>query len=163
MSYATPADLLAYGARELSELLAVDGAGIDPALLRLTINNGDRSAYTPQEQDDADEAMLALEVACADADLEIDGYLGGRYPVPVINAPARLIQIARRIARYNLYLGVAPEGIEKHYRDAVDWLKQVSAGKTTVPGLTEYTTGTAGSPQSDAPGRVWTGETLKDF
>ena len=163
MSYAAPSDLLAYGARELSELLAVDGAGIDPALLRLTINNGDRGAYTPAEQADADEAMLALEVACADADLEIDSYLGQRYPVPVRQAPPRLIQIARRIARYNLYLGVAPDGIDRHYRDAVAWLKQVGAGQTTVPGLTETTTGTAGSPQSDAPGRTWTGDTLRDF
>ena len=163
MSYASTTDMLAYGARELSELLAVDGNGVDPALLRATILNDDRSAWTPTEQDDADEAILSLEVASADADLEIDGYLGGRYPVPVVDVPPRLIQIARRIARYNLYLGVAPDGIDKHYRDAVDWLKRVAAGQTTVPGLTEHTTGTAGSPQSDAPGRVWDASSLRDY
>lgn len=163
MAYTTPADLLAYGARELSELLAVDGAGIDPALLRLTINDGDRNAYTPEEQEGADEALLALEVACADADLEIDSYLGSRYLVPAVSVPPRLIQLARRIARYNLYLGVAPEGIETHYRDAIDWLKRVASGEVSVPGLTDRGVVTAGSAQSDAPGRTWTGDSLKGF
>lgn len=165
MSYCNPIDLLSYGARELAELVAVDGNVVDPDLLRLTIDDGDRSAYTQQERDDADEALLALEVACADADLEIDGYLAGRYPLPIQQAPGRLVQVAKRIARYNLYSTTAPEQIASRYRDTVNWLKSVEAGASNVPGLDDATTttGTAGSAQADPAPRTWDSSSLADY
>lgn len=165
MSYCNPIDLLSYGARELAELVAVDGAVVDPDLLRLTLEDGDRSSHTQQERDDADQALLALEVACADADLEIDGYLAGRYPLPIQQAPGRLVQVAKRIARYNLYATSAPEEIATRYRDAIGWLKGVAAGRLNVPGLDDATTttGTAGSAQADPAPRTWDASSLADY
>lgn len=69
--------------------------------------------------------------ALADADAEIDGYLAGRYRLPLASTPAVLVRIASDIARYRLYDSV-PESIRKRYEDAVRDLKAIATGAIVI-------------------------------
>jgi phage gp36-like protein len=74
--YATPDDLRArYDPVLLAQLAGTDGG-------------------------DGDDASLL--VALADATAEVNGYVGRRYPVPLVPVPAVIVRIACAIAVYNL-------------------------------------------------------------
>jgi len=49
------------------------------------------------------EPVDVVQVALQDAEEEINGYIGGRYPLPLANVPSNLKRIACDIARYRLY------------------------------------------------------------
>jgi phage gp36-like protein len=67
--------------------------------------------------------------ALADSDELINGYLAGRYQVPVAApVPAVLSQLACDIARYKLHLNEPPELVRKNYEDALKRLKEISDG-----------------------------------
>lgn len=84
-----------------------------------------------------DEAATAINAAVlskalADAQAEIDGYLG-RYTLPFATVPALLNRLCRMIARKNLYFDAPPSGTEKpqwrrDYDDAVRMLESISKG-----------------------------------
>lgn len=78
----------------------------------------------------------AVDRALGDADAEIDGYLAGRYSVPVSPVPARLTAIAAQIARYGLLGDAATEVARKGYEDARAWLRDVQSGRALVDGAT---------------------------
>lgn len=87
-----------------------------------------------------DESVLtsALEMS----GYEIDGYLGGRYTVPMPNPPQILIGFACDIARYRLCgtggVQVTDE-IRDRYKDAIRFLEHVASGRVTLGGLPEGT------------------------
>jgi len=87
-----------------------------------------------QLSDRADQPAGAIDAAIvakalADADELIDGYLAGRYAVPVAApVPAILIAIASDIARYRLHVHEPPELVRKNYEDALRRLKDIADG-----------------------------------
>ncbi|WP_252346194.1 gp436 family protein [Paludibacterium sp. B53371] len=87
--------------------------------------------YTGQ----VDEAVLAE--ALAGAVVEIDGYIGGRYPLPLETPPKILCGYACDIARYRLCGSGTQltEDIRDRYRDAVRFLELAAAGKVTLGGM----------------------------
>lgn len=85
------------------------------------------------------ETMLpngAVERALADADAVIDGYLAGRYAVPLTPVPDNLPRVACQLARYGLLGAAADERARHDYEDAVAWLKDVAAGRVILPTVT---------------------------
>ncbi|OHX21241.1 gp436 family protein [Chromobacterium sphagni] len=82
-----------------------------------------------------DDPLLAD--ALADAGVEIDGYIGGRYPLPLAQPPKILAGYACDIARYRLCGSGTQltEDIRDRYRDAVRFLELVAAGKVTLGGM----------------------------
>lgn len=109
MAYATAADLRArVPAQILIDLTDEDGAAIDDAV---------------------------LDRRLADASAVIDGYLGGRYPLPLAVVPPILVGLACTIAYYQL-LGRSPAGVtedlRKRYEDAIRYLEQVAAGRISL-------------------------------
>jgi phage gp36-like protein len=70
--------------------------------------------------------MLAAKLA--DADAEIDGYLIGRYTLPLATFPAILKVHACSIAWYRLLGSSADETARRDYDDAVGYLTQVAKG-----------------------------------
>lgn len=137
MPYATSANLeTSYGEAELIQLTDQAGAGL------------------------VDEAVLNLALAKTDA--EIDGYLVGRYALPLATVPANLVLFACDMARYRLYKDAAPEEVRNRYRDAVRYLEKVAAGQI---GLGPDATGASqapagGAPSYSAPVRVFSDDTL---
>lgn len=107
MSYATQQDLIdRFGDIELKELADRDGDGI------------------------IDAAVLAD--ALADADALIDSYIANRYDLPLATTPARLIDVASDIARYKLYKDSPLDAVTDRYKDAMAFLRDVSAGKASL-------------------------------
>ncbi|MBL8260931.1 MAG: DUF1320 domain-containing protein [Xanthomonadaceae bacterium] len=100
----------------------------------------------------------------ADADAEIDGYLAGRYTLPLTNVPEALRRIACDLARYHLYDDRATEQVQKRYDDAVRFLVMVSKGHVQLG----VDTGGAAPAVSAGPqyyegDQVFGRSTLKDF
>ncbi len=74
----------------------------------------------------------AVEQALADATAEINGYISGRYQLPLDPVPAVLERNCCDVARYFLYGERAPEQIEKRYKDVVKYLVMVSKGDISL-------------------------------
>lgn len=78
---------------------------------------------------------VKLERALADASSEIDGYLLGRYLLPLVQVPEILRLLACDIAMYRLQALRPMAGIEdarKRYEDATRYLKLVSTGEVQL-------------------------------
>lgn len=71
----------------------------------------------------------AVDDALQDATEEINGYIGGRYALPLLNVPSNLERMACDIARYRLYFQQPTEEVRKRYEDAISFLKLVTTGK----------------------------------
>lgn len=70
--------------------------------------------------------------ALADADAQIDGYLGARYLLPLSPVPPLVVRLACDIARYQLFDDRASEAVRARYDDAVQLLKRLSDGTVTL-------------------------------
>lgn len=70
-----------------------------------------------------------VEDAIQDATEEINGHIGGRYPLPLPNVPSNLKRMACDIARYRLYFQQPTEEVRKRYEDAIAFLKRVADNK----------------------------------
>lgn len=96
------------------------------------INLTDRVNVPPSAIDAAvvDRALRA-------ADSEIDSYIGTRYGLPLASVPDIIQDQACVIALYKLNTVSMPEDVADRYKDAIRWLRDVQAGKASVPGLSE--------------------------
>lgn len=70
--------------------------------------------------------------ALADADAEIDGYLGARYALPLTQVPPLVLRLACDIARYRLYDDGVPATVRQRYEDAVAVLRRIADGTVTL-------------------------------
>lgn len=100
----------------------------------------------------------AISLALADADAVIDGYLAGRYSLPLASVPAILTQYACDIARYRLYSDQAPEVVQSRHKDAIAFLTRLSSGQITL-GVSEPAP-VGGGASFYTPGRVFDADTL---
>lgn len=73
-----------------------------------------------------------LDRAIADAEAEIDGYLGGRYTVPLDPVPTSIRRVACDLARYYLHDQAPTDVVRQRYEDAVRFLRAVSRGEVTL-------------------------------
>ena len=89
---------------------------------------------TTENEVEPDAAVVAKCIA--DADAEIDGYLGIRYQVPLSPVPDLVKAISVDLAIYNLHkrrpLLPMPETCRQSYADRIGFLKAVVAGNATV-------------------------------
>lgn len=95
----------------------------------------DLAQHYGQDEIDQREAMLgasAVDTALTGADALIDGYLATRYSLPLTAVPANLVQFAAAIARYELLGDAATERARTDYQDAVQWLKDIAAGRALL-------------------------------
>ncbi len=83
---------------------------------------------------------LGVDNALADADAEIDSYLGVRYAVPVSPVSASILRIACVIARYRLLGDSATDVARRDYEDARAYLRDIAAGRSQLEGAAALTT-----------------------
>lgn len=69
-----------------------------------------------------------LNRALADADARIDGYLSGRYQVPLAIVPHLIVGVTCDLARYALYDDIVTDGVKKRNDDAIKLLEAISKG-----------------------------------
>lgn len=91
-----------------------------------------------------DSAVLAS--AIADAEAEINAYIGVRYALPLPSVPADVTRIACDITRYRLYDEGTPDTVRRRYEDAVRLLKELAAGRAILTGSDG-----APAPKADDP------------
>ena len=70
--------------------------------------------------------------AINDASAYIDGYLAGRYPLPLVIVPTVLNRLAADITRYFLWDNGASDPVQKRYDEAVAFLVSVSKGTVAL-------------------------------
>jgi phage gp36-like protein len=97
-----------------------------------------------------------LNQAIGDADGEINGYLAGRYTLPLASVPPVLTQKACDIARFFLYDEAVLDIVKTRYDNAIAWLKLVANGTVSL-GLdgTGEEVITSGSPEMQSAGSVF--------
>ena len=81
------------------------------------------------------ERMLppgAIERALSDAGQDVDGYLAGRYAVPVVPVPETLVRLVCDIARYRLLGDAASPDVRSRYQDAISALRDIGAGRSRL-------------------------------
>lgn len=89
-----------------------------------------------------DDAVV--NAAISDASNLIDGYISGRYALPLQSVPSVLISICANIARYNMYDNAVTDVVQRNYDAAIRFLEQVGTGKIKM-GLSADNT----QPESD--------------
>ena len=101
-----------------------------------------------------DDAVL--DQAIADAGAEIDGYLAGRYQLPLGTVPPILTVYACDMTRYRLYDDAATEQVEKRYADALKFLRLAAEGKVQLGPADDGSKATpAGGAQMESGGRIF--------
>jgi phage gp36-like protein len=106
--------------------------------------------------------------AIADADQEVDSYVGTRHTVPLNPVPAIIRKLSVDIALYNLYgrREAVPEARRDRYKTAIHKLEQVAAGRIslgaqdpegTPPAIDETRMST------DNPERLFSRSTMEGF
>lgn len=93
-----------------------------------------------------DEA--AIDRAILDIEALIDGYLAGRYALPLDGAPPVLAQIAADLVRERLHGIASPDIVQRRGDAARAQLRDIAAGRLVLPGVAAQASGTMAAPQS---------------
>ncbi|UPJ65234.1 DUF1320 domain-containing protein [Bradyrhizobium sp. 191] len=112
--------------------------------------------------DAIDAAVVAK--ALADTDAQIDGYLLGRYLLPLASTPDLIVDLAKAIAIYKLHRDSVADKIRDDYTDALKTLRDISNGtiRLNVAGVEPASSGASGVRTTDRP-RDFTPDNLKGF
>lgn len=127
------------------------------------IELSDRGALAP-ETPEVDTDLFAR--AISDAGAEIDGYLLGRYLLPIPNPPPLLVDLAQRMAIYKAHAAIVPEKIRDDYKDALKTLALIAAGTIRLPGVDGAETvgsGLSGGVQMTEAERPMTVKSMKGY
>jgi len=120
--------------------------------------------------DDVDGGVVgqdAVDRAIADADTEIDSYIGKRYTVPVDPVPALLARLSLDLSIEILYSRrphvETPEAVVRGAKNARTLLANIAANKADIPGIQEVDlSGTSASGASfSSEERVFTRSSLR--
>jgi len=105
--------------------------------------------------------MEVIDAALLSAEELIDGYLRGRYALPLPVTPTIVRDLARVIARYRLYErqpeAAIPEAVTETWKNAVRTLEQIRAGRISL-GVPE----TARAVDEPGEHRMYAPKTLMD-
>ena len=134
MTYIAATDLLArFGAEELTQLSDRSMPRVLTAdRLAAAAGGADTSGWPADESAAALAALSVIGQAITDAGSAIDGYLSGRYGMPLTTPPAVLKRVACDLARHYLYDDNEPETVSDRYKESVAWLRDVAAGKVAL-------------------------------
>ena len=105
-----------------------------------------------------------IDRALADADALIDGFLKGRYLLPLSSTPPLVVDLALAIAVYKLHRNVASDKVRRDYEDAMKVLRDIAAGtvRLDVDGAEPTASGASGVKTNDRD-RPLTPDNLKGF
>lgn len=104
------------------------------------------------------------DAALETADVEIDGYLGSRYTLPLAPIPPIIAKQAVDIAIYNLYARRQgpPEHWQKRYENTVRFLERIADGRISL-GIGDPEPPAADEAQVSAGDRIFSRDTLSGF
>ena len=103
---------------------------------QLAVRYGDRLLLQVTDRADPPAGMVDAGIvaqALADTDAMIDGYLAGRYVLPLAAVPPQLPPIAQAIAIYKLHVYEPEKKIADEYAAAIADLVRISNGVIRLP------------------------------
>lgn len=105
-----------------------------------------------------------VDRALADTDAVIDGYVAGRYALPLSEVPPLLVDLALVIAIYKLHPAAPEPKIKDDYEFALKSLAQIANGTVRLPaqGIEPASSGAAGVVTMDRE-RDFTPDNLRGF
>ena len=121
----------------------------------------DRTAETVDED--------KVNIALADASAVIDGYIRGRYSVPIVAPPAEIVRATCIRARYDLSdpeRSSPTDEMGKGRADVIKWLEAISKELVNLDVPRALVTGTdqvGSGPRISDRGRVFSQDTLRGF
>lgn len=126
---------------------------------RLLVQITDRAAPPVGSVDTA-----VVNRALADTDAVIDGYLAGRYALPLAEVPPLLTDLGQAIAIYKLHMFEPDPKIAQDYKDALASLDRIAKGVIRLPvtGIEPESSGASGVVTIDRE-REFTPENLTGF
>lgn len=77
-------------------------------------------------------ATEKIDRAIADAESEINGYLEGRYTLPLGSVPKVIEKLAADISRYQLFDDRVTDVVQERYKSAVKFLMSISKGDVSL-------------------------------
>jgi phage gp36-like protein len=109
-----------------------------------------------------DQAIV--DRALADADAVIDGYLAGRYQLPLSEVPPLVVDLAQVVAIYKLHPFEPDPKISKDYDQALKTLREIAQGVVRLPaaGIEPAAVSSSGVKTNDRE-RPFTEDNLKGF
>ena len=104
------------------------------------------------------------DAALETAEVEIDGYLGGRYTLPLSPLPEVIIKVAVDIAIYNLYARRQgpPEHWQKRYDNTIRFLVKIAGGQISL-GVGDPVAPAAAEAMVTSSARIFSRDSLKGF
>jgi phage gp36-like protein len=121
-------------------------------------------AFGAQELEDLLRDAADFEKSEAAAASLIDGYIAGRYALPLAAVPAVVKGWALDITRYRLWDEQAPEEVRRRYEDALAQLRDLAAEKLALPADAIGATATGSFiAEGYSATRVFTATTLTDY
>lgn len=111
---------------------------------------------------------VKIETALADVSAVIDGYIRGRYFVPIVTPPAEIVRAACVLARYDLAQGEHMEPsdeMEKARKDVIGWLENISRELVNldIPAAQPVGPAVGSGPRMSDRERIVTFDTLRGF
>jgi len=127
--------------------------------LQMLVNLTDRA-----EEATGEIGAAVIDRALADTDAFIDGFLAGRYALPLAETPPLLADLAQVIAVWKLHTHQPDAKIEADYKDARKTLESIARGDVRLPvaGVEPAGTGGSGARITDRE-RPFTEANLKGF
>jgi phage gp36-like protein len=113
--------------------------------------------------------QTVIDKAIAAAGELIDGYLRGRYTLPLVPLPGLMKTLALDLVVYRLYTRrvrlTPPEAVADRYKNSIKILDQIATGKISLgtEAVNGQDTPETGGAQSAAPDRVFTRDNLWDY
>lgn len=134
---------------------------------QLTDRFGERMLLQLTDRAQPPTGLIDQEVvdrALANTDAVIDGYLAGKYRLPLSEVPPLVIDLAEVIAIYKLHPSEPDPKIAKDYEHALKTLLQISQGAVKLPaaGVEPAAAGGSGVRTNDRE-RPFTEENLRGF
>lgn len=117
-----------------------------------------------RETDTLDPAKI--EVALADATALIDGYLRGRYKVPLADVPKDIVRAACVLSRYDLAKGERVEPTEQmrlERKEVITWLENIAKGLISIEAASAGTFGKSNGPRFSGRPATFSDESLKGW
>ena len=125
---------------------------------------GDAELAQRTDRVDGENAdTVVLGRALADADAEIDSYLGTRYMLPLASTPPLINRLACEIAWYRLHDTGVSETVRVRYQDAVSVLKRLASGDVLLAGLATAAVAGVDTVQHSFAPRQMTDDNLRGF
>lgn len=132
---------------------------------QLTDRFGERLLLDLADRDGS--GMVDAEVVSrtiTDTDATIDGYLAGRYKLPLGTTPPLLADLAQAIAIYKLHTYEPDPKIAEDYKNAMRQLRELANGtiRLTAAGVEPASSGSSGVQTNDRD-RPMTEDNLRGF